>query len=176
MQPEDVKPVLTAVKLIADEITELELELPPDEGLPSKDQMVLPRTLTKRTRGYIERVVEQVNSTFENGAFDACAVMVRRLVETLLVEAFEHHGIASKIKDPATGDFFHLSKIVPIAIAETAKWNLSRNSKQALTSLKDLGDLSAHNRRFNAHRHDIERVRDGLRVVVQELTVIAGLK
>lgn len=171
-----MKPVLTAAQVIRGEITRLELELPPDEGLPAKGQMVLPRALTKGTRGYIERVAEQINITFENGAFDACAVMIRRLVETLLVEAFEHHGIVSKIKDPTTGDFFHLSKIVPIAIAETAKWNLSKNAKPALLSLKALGDLSAHNRRFNAHRHDIEQVRTGLRVVVQELISIAGLK
>jgi hypothetical protein len=176
MDRESIKPFLVIARAIQDDVATLELELPPDEGSPAKGQLVLSRTLTKGTRGYIERVAEQINIAFENGAFDASAVMVRRLVETLLVEAFEHHGIISKIKDPTTGDFFHLSKVVPIAIAETAKWNLSRNSKQALSSLKNLGDLSAHNRRFNAHRRDIERVRDGLRVVVQELISIADLK
>jgi hypothetical protein len=33
----------------------------------------------------------------------------------------------------------------------------------------------AHNRRFNAHKEDIDRVRDGLRVAVEELVHLAAL-
>ncbi len=46
---------------------------------------------------------------------------------------------------------------------------LSRNAKQSLPKLKDIGDLSAHSRRYNAHRHDIDKIKDDLRLVVQEL-------
>jgi hypothetical protein len=40
---------------------------------------------------------------------------------------------------------------------------------KGLRDLKQIGDLSAHNRRFNARQNDIDRVRDGLRVAAEEL-------
>ena len=58
------------------------------------------------TRGYIERVANQANGAYQNGWYDACAVMLRRLLETLIIEAFEHHRVDSKIKN-STGDFLY---------------------------------------------------------------------
>jgi hypothetical protein len=54
-------------------------------------------------------------------------------------------------------------------------FNISRNGAQGLRDFKKLGDLSAHNRRFNAGRNDIDRVRDGIRVAAEELLHIAKL-
>jgi hypothetical protein len=54
-------------------------------------------------------------------------------------------------------------------------FNLGRNGLKGLRDFKTLGDLSAHNRRFNAHKEDIDRVRDGLRVAVEELAHLAKL-
>jgi hypothetical protein len=148
--------------------------LPPEEGLIPTDEQVLPHSITRNTRGYIEKVVFQVNGGYQNGWYDACAVMIRRLVETLIIEAFEHHNIAQKIKNPS-GDFFYLKDLIDITLAEPT-WNLGRNTKQALPRLKDIGDKSAHSRRFNAHRKDIDSIISDLRVVVQELVYLAGLK
>lgn len=46
--------------------------------------------------------------------------------------------------------------------------HLSRPTLSALKKFKALGDLSAHNRRFNAVRDDIDRVRHELRVASEE--------
>lgn len=54
-------------------------------------------------------------------------------------------------------------------------FNVSPNGMKGLRDFKNLGDLSAHNRRFNARKEDIDRVRDGLRVVVEELLHLAKL-
>src|SRR5438132_8294138 len=100
--------------------------------------------------------------------------MIRRLVETLIIESFEHRKILSKIQDK-NGDIYHLSHLIPLTITE-ASWALSRNAKKALPRLKDIGDLSAHSRRYNAHRSDIDEIKADLRIVVQELLALAGLK
>jgi hypothetical protein len=42
--------------------------------------------------------------------------------------------------------------------------------------LKDIGDKSAHGRRYNAQRGDIEPLLADIRLVVQELIYLAGLK
>jgi len=100
--------------------------------------------------------------------------MIRRLVETLIIESFEKHGISEKIKGPSD-DFLFLRDLITVTLSETS-WNLSRNTKQALPKLKDVGDLSAHSRRYIAQRKDIDKLAQDLRVVIQELVTIAELK
>jgi hypothetical protein len=146
---------------------------PPHEGLPSESQQVIPFSVISGTRGYLEKVTNQINGCYERGWFDACAVMIRRLVETLIIETFEHHNIAEKIQDP-NRDFLPLKDLIDRTVNH--KWNLSRETKRGLPKLKRLGDLCAHNRRFVAHRQDIDGIIGDLRVVVQELVDLAGLK
>ena len=62
--------------------------VPPSEGTIPKNQAIIPHSMVKNTRGYIERVVYQINGSYEKGWFDACAVMMRRLLETLIIEVF----------------------------------------------------------------------------------------
>lgn len=146
----------------------------PEEGFGSETQRVIPMSVVRRTRGYIEAVANQVNGSYERGWYDACAVMIRRLVETLIIEAFEAHEISDHIKNPQ-GDFFFLRDLVSKTLAE-ASWNIGRNVKAALPRLKEIGDKSAHSRRYIAHQKDIDGVIDDLRVVVQELVFLAKLK
>jgi hypothetical protein len=147
---------------------------PPEDGFPAATQPVLMMSLVAGTRGYIERIANQINGTYENGWYDACGVMIRRLTEILIIEVFEHHGLADRIKGPS-GDFLFLRELIDKTLAETA-WNLGRTTKQALPKLKDLGDKSAHNRRYNAKRRDVEPLIPELRGVVEELLYLSALR
>jgi hypothetical protein len=149
--------------------------VPPSEGTRPANEFILPHAMVRGTRGYVEKVVFQINGCYEKGWFDGCAVMMRRLVETLIIECFEKYGIANKIKNPKTGDFLFLSDLVDRLIQEPS-WNLGRNTKQALPRLKSVGDQSAHSRRYNAHREDIDKLSYDFRVVCQELIYVAALK
>ncbi len=148
--------------------------LPPQEGLSTAGQLVLARSFTARTKPYIERIADQINATYENGCYDACAVLIRRLVETLIIECHEAKGISDRIKD-RDGNFLMLRDLAN-AVVNEASWNIGRNSKVGLKKLKDKGDLSAHNRRYLAHRTDIDDIKEPLRVVVQELILLAGIQ
>lgn len=149
--------------------------VPPSEGTRPRSQNVLPRGLVTKTRGYIERVVDQINGCYEKGWFDGCAVMMRRLLETLIIECFEAEKIADRIKDQATGDFLYLADLISKLLQEPA-WNLGRNSKKALPNLKSMGDQSAHSRRYNAHREDVDKLISDFRCVCQELLYISKLR
>ncbi|MGJ0560743.1 hypothetical protein [Methylocystis sp.] len=171
MRP-SVRNIVATAKAINAEISK---EIgPPEEGLLASSQQVIFTSLVRGTRGYIERVANQINGAYENGWYDACAVMIRRLIETLIIEAFEHHRIAHKIQN-ASGDFLYLRDLIDRTLVETA-WNLSRNTKQALPKLKDVGDKSAHSRRYVAQRGDLQPLLVDIRTVVQELLYVAGLK
>lgn len=164
-----------AVSLARELRRELPLRyVPPSDGTRPKSEMVLPHSLVKNTRGYIERIVYQVNGCYECGWYDSCAVMMRRLLETLIIEVFEHHQITAQIKN-SDGDFLHLAELIAATLSQTT-WNLGRNTKQALPRMKSLGDQSAHSRRFIAHREDVDKVQADFRTVAQELLFLAGLK
>jgi hypothetical protein len=147
---------------------------PADEGTAALTEQVFPFSIVRGTEYYIEKVAQEINGTYERGWFDACAVMIRRLLETLIIEVYEAYGISHNIKNSA-GDFRVLDNLIDIIVKETT-FNLSRNSKRALPKLKDVGNLSAHSRRFLAHVSDIDRNREDLRVVIQELVHLARLK
>jgi len=168
----DARKFLGMLKALQDELDQQ--TGPPDEGARATSQSVVLTSVIRGTRGYIESVSNQINGAYQNGWYDACAVMIRRLLETLIIECFEKHGLAAKIKN-STGDFLYLKDLIDRCLQETA-WNLSRNCKQAMPKLKDVGDKSAHSRRFNAHRGDIEPLLKDIRLVVQELVYLASLK
>ena len=149
--------------------------LPPSEGTRPTSEHLLPFSHVRGTRGYIERVTNQVNGCYEKGWFDGCAVMMRRLLETLIIECFEKHSISGTIKDSRSGEFLYLKDLIDKLLTETS-WNLGRNTKIALPKLKSLGDQSAHSRRFNATREDIDKVANDFRIVCQELLYLAQLK
>jgi len=129
--------------------------------------------LAQANRGYLTTVGRQMNGCFAQGWYDACAVMMRRLIEIAIIEAFEHKGIANKIKG-ADGNYLQLSELVALSIAESA-FTLSRNAKKLLPQLRDIGHMSAHGRYYLSRKEDMERVQTGCRVIVEEFLHHAGL-
>ncbi|WP_198783262.1 DUF4145 domain-containing protein [Shewanella putrefaciens] len=163
---------LSKIKALSDELRAK--NPPPEDTGHSIEQPIIYLSLVKGTRGYIEKLSHQINGTYENGWYDSCAVMIRRLIETLIIECFESKGIANKIQN-SDGDFLYLSDLISAALSESS-WNIGRNAKKSLKALKDIGDKSAHSRRFIAQRRDIDNVMADIRNVVQELIFLASLK
>ena len=128
------------------------------------------------TRGYIESVCKQLNGCFRAAYYDAASVMLRRLVETLIIEAYEYLKRETEIKD-GDGNYFMLKHLVERANGKPphAGLNLGRDAKKNLEDVKALGDKSAHNRRFVAHAPDLVNIQSGVRTAAQELIQIANL-
>lgn len=169
--PEAAKAGLALLKSLASDTHEL--RLPPEQGMVSTTQRVLPFSVVRGTRSYLESLTHQINGSYEHGWYDACAVMMRRLLESLIIEVFEERQIADKIQT-ASGNFLSLERLVGKVAGEPA-WNLSRVTRRALSDVKGLGDNSAHVRRFVAHRRDIDNVKASFRTAVQELIDVGGL-
>ena len=129
--------------------------------------------LAQANRGYISAIGRQMNGCYSNGWRDACAVMMRRLLEIVIIEAFEKKGVSSKIKD-ADDNHFQLSKLIDLALAEP-KFSLSRNTKRALPKLRDAGHRSAHGRYFLAAPEDIDKMQKDCRLALEEFLHLAGL-
>ena len=137
----------------------------------------LPDAVWIGTRGYIENVCKQLNGCFRSAYYDAASVMLRRLMETLFIEAYEHVKRESEIRD-GDGNYFMLKNLVERASGKPphAGLNLGRDAKKNLEDVKALGDRSAHNRRFVANAPDLVNIQSGVRTAAQELIQIANLR
>lgn len=98
---------------------------------------------------------------------DATLVLMRKLLETLISECFERFGIDDIIKGN-NGDFLYLSDLIPKYLS-SSKWNASRNLDKNILKVKKYGDLSAHNRRFQAKKSDIEDFKFELKQSLQKI-------
>jgi hypothetical protein len=136
-----------------------------------KSNAVIDVELFSNSHGYIKKVVLQLNLSYDYSLFDCCSIMCRRLLETLIIEVFEEYHIESSIKDN-NGNYFMFSDLLNCLVQQN-NFQVSRNTQKYLKEFKTLGDLSAHNRRFNARKSDIDKIKFGLRVASEELLHLA---
>lgn len=135
---------------------------------------LLPLDILDSAPYYIKLTAKQMNQCFECCLYDAVLVVMRKLIETLIIECFERYGIDDNIKDDK-GNFFFLSELIPRFVVAD-KWNVSRNLETHIKMVKKYGDLSAHNRRFLAKRSDMSIFKFEMRQVIQEIIMIIDYK
>lgn len=147
-----------------------------DDTPPKVDHALgyLPEAVWRQTRNYVEHVAVQLNGCFDATYYDAASVMLRRLVETLIIEAYETLKRQDEIKN-SDGHFFMLGDLVTRANGVKGI-GLGRNTKKALVRIKEQGDNAAHNRRFKAVKADLVDVQSGARIAVDELIQLANLR
>lgn len=138
----------------------VEIELHPTNSL-------IDLSLLDGTPYYIRKIAEQMSCCYDNGLYDACLVMMRKLFETLIIECYERYSSVLEIKDN-NGNFYYLSDLIPLYLAST-HWSVSRNFEKHIKNVKKYGDLSAHNRRFFAKKSEIDSFKFDLRQSMQEI-------
>lgn len=122
-------------------------------------------------KDYIKKVVIQINASYDRGLYDCCAVMIRRLLETLIIESYENLGRAKELKD-SNGHFVNLSGLISF-LDNDSDINVARNTMKGLKGFKKIADSSAHNRRHNASQKDIDDKIGDIQLAVKELLVLA---
>ena len=165
-------------RISVSEIAKSEIE-PPSKTLPeevyqqensSPASQLVYFSLVEGTEEYIENLVNQINGCYQKEWYDACAVMLRRLIEILIIETFEAHEIIDEIKTKK-GYYRRLHDLIE-EVTTAEKWNVDPRAAKSLSELKDLGNVAAHGRRQIVIREDIEQVRQDVRNVAQELVGI----
>lgn len=134
---------------------------------------IVPFELYRGTRQNIELIADQINKSFYFGIYDGAAVLMRRLIEMLLILAFQEIDQEDGIRG-ADGNYQPLSQIINEAV-QNKTLGLSRNAKTYLGLFKEQGDLSAHNPFHIAFRRDLELLQPKFRHLVQELFNKAGI-
>lgn len=164
-------------RLHGDFVTKLEGKFP---QLAEKSQdiidsgSILPEVEYQKTRGYIESLAKQINAAYEHNLFDACAVLMRRLLEVLLILSYRHLKIESAIQD-GNGNYHMLDGIIGDAKTNSTL-ALSRNSKACLETFRQLGNFSAHKIEYTCRREYITPHIQEYRALFSELLHKSGIR
>jgi hypothetical protein len=142
--------------------------------VPKIDSPVIPTGLFENTRPYLETLVIQINGTYRGGFYDACAVMCRRLLECLLLLAFERAAKGEVITD-ASGEYRAVADIIGLASANR-HLKLTRGAAAVMGKIQYVGDLAAHHPTYTTRQKDIDEQRLGFQRVVSELVHLAEIK
>jgi hypothetical protein len=148
--------------------SDLAAELDAPESIPNLTSSIpfIPDDLIE-PRYYIpKKVLWEINRCYEAACYNSCAAMIRRLVENLIILAFEHHELSDKIRKD--GDYLDFSDLIGKAIAEP-KLALTRNTKKILPDLKFFGDLGSHNRNALVRKNDLDKLHQATRSAIEEL-------
>lgn len=145
----------------------------PISGLTQSSNPLIPISLVAHSRGYIVAIVREINISYSHGSYTACLVLIRRLIETLLIEVFEYNGMANIIKD-AIGNYKSLDEIMN-EYFKLSSWHIPRDVRRTLPEIKNQGDNATHNRMFVARQEDVDRLRPGIRVCIEALLRTSGL-
>jgi hypothetical protein len=137
------------------------------------EDSVIPNDWVKGTRVYLEGMVHQINGTYDNGFYDACATMSRRLMESLIIELYIHGGRASEIQN--NGVFLGLERLVAHVGADR-KLTLGRNTPKTMTDVKQLGDTAAHDRVYITSKQDIDDIIPRYRRMLQDLLAACDIR
>jgi hypothetical protein len=140
---------------------ELALAISPGVYLPED-----PALFSGKDR-YLRDITFEINLCYRNGAYNACSVLIRRLLETLIIGAHTKNGTQAVAQNGAY-EFHHLTKLIEDVVAGHY-FNLSRNAYEAMPDMKRVGDWGAHNPNVLVRRTDLDALRASARLCFEEL-------
>ena len=118
---------------------------------------IIPTGLFDNTRPHLQALAVQINGTYQSGFYDACAVMCRRLLNCLLLLAFESAAKGVVIRD-ASGEYRAFARIVELA-SSSRHIKLPRGAGAVMGKMDYVGDLAAHHPTYTTRQKDIDEQR-----------------
>ncbi|MEQ9009252.1 MAG: hypothetical protein RLP12_15320, partial [Ekhidna sp.] len=104
---------------------------------------ILPLEWAIGKRQYLEKIFRQINGAYDVGYYDACAVLMRRMIESLIIEIYIVAGRRSDIQ--AGSSFLQLDGLIS-KITNDNQITLARATPKTMREIKDICDTAAHNR------------------------------
>ena len=171
--PKGMKTSLEFVPTILQELEQKYSSLWADTDTITSESELIDENKFGGKRGFLTRLIKQINHSYANNCYDATAVLMRRLFEVLLVLSYQNLGIDNQIKDSSGSGYIMLESIVKNA-KNNQGLKLSR-IKNEFDTFRMVGNFSAHSITYTAGRKDIDDIKINYRVMLEELYNKAGL-
>lgn len=162
----EMKELVDAISFKVKSDLAAELESPESQPLTGGSTAFLPDDIVEEKHFVPKKILWEINRAYDTACYNACAAMLRRLIEVLIVSAFEHHSLSEKIRKD--GDYLPFGALIGIAAAEPSL-KLGRETKRTFPDLKYFGDAGAHARTILVRKQDLDRLHNPVRGAVEEL-------
>jgi hypothetical protein len=130
---------------------------------PSNSEVIDETKFCGRRDGF-DKLIIQINSTYRNGSFDACAAVMKRLLEASLIFAFQSNGTEKDIRG-ADGRYVCFDDIVR-KVNDEKLFGLPGN---VISDVAKIGDYSGQGPMYTLGANDINSVRVAYRNVLETL-------
>ena len=126
-----------------------------------------PLSIFDNSRDYLQTFSREASVCYDHGLYNSCLLTLRKIMETLLIDLYESKKLQSKITN-SKGGYHQLQALINHAISEPA-WKFTKTTREHLPRLKLYADSSAHSKRFNARKQDIDKMKEDNRIIFEEL-------
>jgi len=151
--------------------TEIEPAL---KSIRQQEAEYIPIEIVDGSRGYVVNVTRQINRCFQGECYDAGAVMIRRLLETLIIEVFEKKGLANNIKDQS-GNYLMFADLVNRLI-NTVETPVGKTTRKELPIIAVVLNNCAHSRSFNISKAQLVQYQAFIVITIQELMILWDIR
>jgi len=127
---------------------------------------IVPREQFNDRRTTWRELVAEINGCYDHGFFDGAAVLTRRLIEVLIIEAFKAKGAEAAIKK---ADGYMLLEELVRMLSSGQYIKLSKSSRPGLDQVRVLGNTAAHSPHHITKKQDVDIMSNHVRVLVSEL-------
>jgi len=118
-------------------------------------------------------LLREINNAYQHELYDACALLCRRVIETLLISVFENIDQSDEIINSESGRAINLSAMIGKANSGVF-FKLDKNTKAALDIICELGNNGAHGL-ITVRKKHIDVIKDSIDSAVNELLDKAGI-
>jgi len=122
---------------------------------------------------YITRLIPQINGTYEFGWYEGSAMVLRRLMETLIIELYARRGWTRDVQDPATNEFQMLKALID-KLNGDARLKVQKRTIEGLNKVKELGDTAAHDFKIRIRKSDLDHIQSAVRLTCERLVFTIG--
>jgi hypothetical protein len=137
------------------------------------EDQIIPSEWVLGTRTYLEKIVHQINGSYQFGFYDACAVLSRRLMESLIIETYVSRRRHQEIQ--IDGVFIGLEGLIN-HITTDSSIPLNRSSYRTMLAVKEIGDVAAHDRTYIIRDNDIDDQKQKYRRLISELLDLSSIR
>ena len=134
---------------------------------------VIPIGFVQGTKGHLEKLVFEINASYDYGLYDCCASMIRRLMESLIVEVFIHKQIVPQIRN---GNSFLMLEGLINKFTNNPDILHGRNTPASMLKIKKIGDTASHDRTYILQPNDIDDIKVEIRMTIQELLTLSNIQ
>lgn len=122
--------------------------------------------LLNGANSYYVKLLKSINSCYKYELYDACYVLIRKLISSLLIDIIEKNGHIEEIYD--NDKVKDLKEIISVFLNKSY-WKYSKGINDTLNNIRLYGNNSVHNKYFIANKNDIDRDYHNYRFLIEEL-------